>query len=329
MSMYRSRSRMNNRWDGPRAEPTDMAFATSAGGGFAEVLRSLFLPFHLHDSYGDNTASHTMQYLQRLSYTRDDTRKYDLTGSNPHGTRFSAIFDDGCSDQYPSSGYLSIRLDKSHEPSRLSYRASVVNSARSNIVAEARLSLSEVKSIMIRRLPDGDYIDSEGYPGYLPSEDEYTYEVTIRLQPTSNSVFYTNPYSRRFIPGALAMPSTYLRSSGHIKDLARHAETIKFHIKAPTEAWTCLRDLQRNMGLREERHNSTHTFYYGLEHMTASRLDARRYREMSPPRSFLSPGWNFPDIGFLGSQSGRSRRGYEGRAARTANSRYGYDSEYY
>ncbi|KAK6349491.1 hypothetical protein TWF696_005775 [Orbilia brochopaga] len=306
---------MSTRWDVPRGEHTDWPLA--AAGEFAEVLKNLFLPFHLHDSYGEHTASQAMQYLQRISYTRDvDTRKIDLSGLTPHGTRFTVVFDNG--DRDPSSGpYVSIRLDQLHGSSRLPYRASVVSGARSNIIAEARIALTEVKAITIRRQAEDDYSDTEGYGGYPGLEDEYTYEVTIRLQPTSN--FYPTTPSRRFIPGAFM--ASHPTTSRCLKDLTRHADTIKFHIKAPTEAWTCLRRLQRNLGLHEERHNSTHSFHYELDHILRPRMTPRRDRDLSPvdilERSFANNRY------FIRPFDTWRDREYEGRGSR----RYRYNPD--
>ncbi|KAJ6264984.1 hypothetical protein Dda_1139 [Drechslerella dactyloides] len=314
MTMHRARSHMTARcgWDAPRGDHSDMTLA--AAGNFAEVFKNLFLPFHLHDSYGENTSSHAMQYLQRVWYTRDDTRKVDLSALTPHGARFSVVFDNG--DRDPSSGpYLSVRLDQLQGSSRLISRASRIGGARSNTIGEAYFPLTDVKSVMIRRHTGEDYLESEGYPGYLSSEEDYIYEVTLRLYPSTN--YYSNSQGRRFIPGACMYAHT--TTSNYLKDLARRAETVKFQIKAPAEAWTCLRRLQRDLGLREERHNSSHAFYYDLEHILRARM---RDREVPPLPPFYDDDFNF--AGLLGGRPLYRGRGYEGRGVR----RYGYDYDY-
>ncbi|KAF3914065.1 hypothetical protein AA313_de0202803 [Arthrobotrys entomopaga] len=232
--------------------------------GFTEVFKNLFFPFRNYPQFGDGILATTgMNYLKSLKFTKDFGRtRYDLTHAKTLGTRFSAIFDtgDGITGTAPSLG---IRLEKQRTSRLEPYR----NRSRSEMIAETLLPLQDIKYVSIRRLGETDFARLEGYDYLSPmdTQGDYMYEISIHFYRVGSG---SSPYSflsRRFTPGPFYRH--YESTGRQLKDLHKNAESIKFTMVGPSEAWVKLRDLQRELGIRDELGTSSNTVYFWADQM--------------------------------------------------------------
>ncbi|KAK6534938.1 hypothetical protein TWF281_006238 [Arthrobotrys megalospora] len=141
----------------------------------------------------------------------------------------------------------------------MSSRARYGNNGRLDVVAETKIPLYDIKSMTVRRLMDDDYVrlDDAGYMGQDPNQDDYMYEVTLHLLPYG---------TRRFTPSQYYRDHAQDNTARCLKDLHKHAESIKFCILGPRESWLKLKRLQTELGLRGDMGNSTNAIFVGSDH---------------------------------------------------------------
>ncbi|KAF3925938.1 hypothetical protein ABW20_dc0106090 [Dactylellina cionopaga] len=263
--MHRSHTRMRS--SGWTAGPFNMRRdqPEPATNSLVEVFKHLFLPFRDYPEFdsgcGDRVSTYNSYYLKRLTYSKDQGRtRLDLTTANLPGTHFAAALNTG-EGSLGFAPYLGIRLDQRHSSSRMQYR-----NGRSELVAETRIPLYDVKAITVKRLTEGDFarLEDSGYLSSDPPED-YMYEVSIQFFRYGNTPFSFNSTARQFITGPYYRQ--YETAARQLKDLHKSAESVKFVVTAPCESWTQLRRLQRDLGIRDEPGNSSNTIFVALEHV--------------------------------------------------------------
>ncbi|EPS35108.1 hypothetical protein H072_11542 [Dactylellina haptotyla CBS 200.50] len=304
---------------------------------FSDILQCLFFSLSDHTGVqvpGDLNANFNTNHLKLLKFTKDFGRsKYDLTQANTPSTRFAAFFDPG--DEYPErTPALGIRLDQVFSSSRSrSYR----NRHRSDLVAEVLFPIHDIKAISVKRLGESDFANLEGAGySYFNQDDpqDYMYEVSIHISrfghsnnppPFSSRQFLTGPYYRQ-----------YESSGRNLKDMYKHAESIKFIITAPCETWTKLRRLQREHGLCEEAGNSSSTVFFSVNNMENSGAFERdggtaSYHYTSPSR-LARPGRLRWELGRRSPSPGLDvdddRRFLYGPGLRAARNTTGYNHRY-
>ncbi|KAK6521802.1 hypothetical protein TWF506_002006 [Arthrobotrys conoides] len=226
---------------------------------YTEIFKHLFFPYNEYHRFTNNQHYQNrngLTWLKRLVYTRVDSHmKIDITSLTPSTTKFSAVFDTG--ELGVNTPSLGIRLEQlNHSSSRARYG----NNRHLDVVAEAKVPLYDIKSLAVRRITEDDYsrLDT-GYMGQDPSQDDYTYEVTLHLASYGSEArrFTLTPHYRDHAQDSTARC---------LKDLHKHAESIKFCILGPRESWFKLKRLQAELGLRGDVGNSTNTIFVGSDH---------------------------------------------------------------
>ncbi|KAK6350488.1 hypothetical protein TWF718_003679 [Orbilia javanica] len=238
----------------------------------SEIFKHLFFPF---SEYNRFTSSQHYQnrtglaWLKRLVYTREGNHmKTDITSLASSTTKFSAVFDTG--ETGANTPSLGIRLEQFNHSSP---RARYGNNRHLDVVAEARIPLYDIKSLAVRKISDDDYsrlgatiYEDNGYMRQDSNQDDYTYEVTLQLSPYADRRFTLNPHYR---------DHTQDNTARCLKDLHKHAGSIKFCFLGPRESWLKLRRLQADLGLRGDIGNSTNTIFVGSEYHRGGRATHR------------------------------------------------------
>ncbi|KAF3283753.1 hypothetical protein TWF970_000926 [Orbilia oligospora] len=229
---------------------------------YSEIFKHLFFPYNEYHRFTSNQhyqSRNGLTWLKRLSYDRVtadniNIAKIDIASITPSTAKFSAVYDTG--DLGVNTPSLGIRLEQyNHNSSRARYG----NNRHLDIVAEAKFPLYDIKSLAVRRIANDDYgrLDN-GYMGQDPSQDDYTYEVTINLSSYGSG-------ARRFSLSPHYRDRAQDSAARCLKDLHKHAESIKFFILGPRESWFRLKRLQAELGLRADVGNSTNTIFVGPE----------------------------------------------------------------
>ncbi|KAK6362268.1 hypothetical protein TWF730_005964 [Orbilia blumenaviensis] len=226
---------------------------------FSEIFKHLFFPYREYHRLTSNQHYQNrngLAWLKRLVYTREGSHtSTDITSLAPSVARFSAVFDTG--ELGVVSPSLGIRLEQLHHiTSRMRY----ANNGRLNVVAETKIPLYDIKSISVRRLVEDGHARLDEDPRYVEqnlNQDDYMYEVTLHLSPYG---------SRRFTPSQYYRDHAQESTARCLKDLYKHAESVKFCILGPRESWTKLKRLQTELGIRDDMGNSTNVVFVGSGH---------------------------------------------------------------
>ncbi|KAK6506707.1 hypothetical protein TWF481_005166 [Arthrobotrys musiformis] len=224
---------------------------------YSEILKNLFFPYRDYRRITSNQHYQNRDgpaWLRRLIFAREGSHvKTDVTSLAGTSTKFSAVFDNG--ELGVGTPSLGIRLEQLQH---MSSRARYWNNGHRDVIAETTIPLYDIKSMTVRKVTEDDYgrLGDSGFLGQDPNQDDYMYEVTLQLSAFGSRRFTVSPYYR---------DHTYAHEVAKcLKDMHKNAESIRFHILGPREAWDKLKRLQEELGLRGD--SSTKTIFVGPNH---------------------------------------------------------------